>query len=91
MHLALLEAIWRRGIHSKPMFPPSCIATSSRFRMEGHRHCPLVATVRLRQVRAVWAARPASWRAANQWLRLERGRSRAIPFLEPQHSGTLRA
>ena len=91
IHLVLLAAIWRRCIHSKHMLPPYCLAASSRNRMEGNRHFTLVDTVRLLQVRAVGAARPASWRAANQWLRLEGGRSRAIRFVKTQPSGRLHA
>ena len=36
MRLAHLAAIWRRCIQSKHIFPPCCLAASSRYGMEGH-------------------------------------------------------
>ena len=75
MHLASPEDSGRLSIHSEHTLPPFCRAALSQHYMERHRRCPLVATVRLLRAGTVWAARPASWRAVNQWLRLEGSKS----------------
>ena len=77
-HQALLPKGWRTSIQSKRGLPLPYLVSSSQTNTQGHRPCPLAAFERLLQARTVRAARPASWRAANQSLFVEGRMNRKV-------------